>query len=67
MLADPKITGLDKRYGERLASLHKSKCLMAMDRFVPVFGLKSSLLNVHELTGADRYDLDSIPMPLDLG
>ena len=40
---------------------------MAIDRFVPVFGLKSSSLNIHQLTAADGHDLDSFPSPLDLG
>ena len=40
---------------------------MAIDRFVPVFGLTSSSLNINELTAADWYDLDSFLSPLDLG
>ena len=39
---------------------------MAIDRFVLVFGLTSSSLNIHELTAVDRYDLDSFPSTLDL-
>ena len=50
-----------------LVSLHKPKCSTAIDRFVPVFGLTSSSLNIHELTATDRYDLDNFPSPLDLG
>ena len=55
------------RYWKLLESLHKPKRSTAIDWFVPVFGLKSSSLNIHELTAANRYGLDSFPSPLDLG
>ena len=47
MLADPKNTGFGQidilyRCWKLLVSLHKSKCSTAIDRFVPVFELKSS-------------------------
>ena len=47
-----------------LTSLHIPKCSTAIDRFGPLLGLKSSSLNIHVLTAADRYDLDSFPSPL---
>ena len=48
------------------ACIIKPKRLIALDRFVPVFGQKLSLLNIHELTVAGRYNLDSFPSSLDL-
>ena len=62
-----KLINITYRYQKLLASLHKPKRSTAVDRFVPVFGLTSSSLNIHELTATDRYDLDSFPSPLDLG
>ena len=49
-----------------LGSLHKPKRLMAIDGFVPVIRPKSSSLNIHELTAARRYNLDSFPSSLNL-
>ena len=72
MPADSKSTGfrllnITYRHWKLLTSLHTPKCLMAINRFGPRLGLKSSSLNIHELTAADRYDLDSFPSPLNLG
>ena len=54
------------RYWKLLASLHKRKCSTAINRFVPIIGLKLSSLDIHELTAIDRYNLNSFPSPLTL-
>ena len=51
---------------ELLGSLHEPKHPIAFDRFIPVFGPRLSLLNIHELTAAERCNLDSFPSSLDL-
>ena len=41
--------------------LETAKCSIAINGFVPInfFKPKSSSLNIHELTAADRYNLDN--------
>ena len=43
-----------------LGYLQKPKGSIVINGFVPVFGPKSSL-SIHELTAADKYNLDSFP------
>ena len=59
-------TNKTHRCRKLLGSLHKSKRLIDIDGFVSVFGPKSSSLIIHELTAADRYNLDKFPNYLDL-
>ena len=54
------------RYYKLLGSLHKPKHLIAIDGFVPVFGPKSSSLNIHEVTVTNRYNLESFPSYLNI-
>ena len=68
MLAEAKDSGfkqLNRTYNcwKLLEHLHKPKCSIAINGFVPV---KLSSLKIHELTAADRYNLDSFPSSLDL-
>ena len=71
MPAEAKFSGFEQtnstdRCWKLLECLHKPKRSIAIDGFVPIFGPKSSLLNIHDLTAADRYNLDSFPSSLDL-
>ena len=71
MPAEAKDSGFKRinrthRCWKLLGSLHKCKHLIAIDGFGPVFGPKSSLLNIHKLTAADRYNLDSFSSYFDL-
>ena len=70
MLAEAKDSGFKQinrthRCWKLLGSLHKSKRLIAIDGFVPIFGPKLRLLNIHELTAANRYNLDNFPSHVD--
>ena len=71
MPAEAKFSGFKQtnstdRCWKLLERLHKPKRSIAIDGFVPIFGPKSSLLNIHDLTAADRYNLDSFPSSFDL-
>ena len=57
----PKIQVLDNVNWKLLGSLHKPTRYTAISRFVPIVRLKSSSLNIHELTATDRHELDSFP------
>ena len=48
-----------------LKCLHKPKCSIAIDGFVPVSVQNQVQLNIHKLTAADRYNLGSFSSTLD--